>query len=262
MADTYKNKPLDNYYYGEQILHYLIRFMAIFSGLKVSIGKDDNNSKPALTYVPIRYGARDKVVEWIKSSQTTNKPVRVPVMGTKITNIELAPELRKGMGQEHARSHLPRGGALPDDIKVIRQMQPNPCKIYFELSVLTSNVKNRFEIMEQILLLFDPDIQIFTSDDFNDNYKITRVELLTMSPEEEYPLGTNGQGLIVDTFSFVVYAMFRPPADLKESFVKSIHLRLDAISNLSVEDAVIELNNIGQTGDILFDIDDLDIPEN
>jgi hypothetical protein len=261
MADTYPNKPFKNYYYGEQILHYILQFMSIFSGLQVSIGKNDYESSEDLIYVPIRYGSRDRVVEWIKSGQTTNKPLRLPIMGAKVMGVDLAPELRKGMGQESARSYLPRGGALPNDIKVIRQMQPNPCRLNMELTVLTSNTKNRFEILEQILLLFDPDIQIFTSDDFNDSYKISRVELITSSFEDEYPIGT-GNPINTDTFNFTVYAAFRPPIDMKESYVKSIRIRLDAISNLPVDEAVVELNNIGTIGDILFDIDDLDIPEN
>jgi hypothetical protein len=115
--------------------------------------------------------------------------------------------------------------------------------------------------MEQILRLFDPDIQIYTSDDFKDHYKISKVELTNISMEEEYPMGTSNP-LIIDNYQFMTVAYIRAPIDLKESFVKSIRLRLDAISSLPVSDAVVELNNFGNTGDILFDVDDMDIPKN
>lgn len=261
MSDTYPNKPFNNYYYGEQIYGYALQFMAIFSGIQVSIGKNDFQTEQSTIYVPIRYGPADRTVEWILSGQTANKPLRLPMMSTRITGIELAPELRKGMRQESARTHLPRGGNLPDDLKVIRQMNPNPCRIFFELSILSSNTKNRFEMLEQILTLFDPDIQIFTSDDFKDHYKVTRAELISMTMDDEYPMG-QGQSLKIDTLQFLTVGYIRAPVDLKESYVKSIRLRLDAVSSLPVEEAVVELNNVGNVGDILFDVDDLNIPKN
>ena len=262
MSDTYPNRPFRKFYYGEQVYHYMVQFMSIFSGMQVSVGKSDSNPDGGLIYVPVRYGATDKVVEWIYSSQTANKPLRLPVMAAKVISLELAPELRKGMRTEEAKTRLPRGGSLPDDLKVIRQMQPNPAKMMVELAVLTTNNKNRFEILEQIMLLFDPDVQIFTSDDYKDHYKLNRVEMIpNVNFEEEYPMGTS-EPLFVDTYTFAINAYFRLPIDLKESYVKSIRLRLDAVSSLPASEAVIELNNIGNAGDILFDIDDLDIPEN
>jgi hypothetical protein len=261
MSDTYPNEHFRYFYHGEHIYNYALQFMAIFSGLQVSVGKNDYETEQSTIYVPIRYGSVDKTVEWVLSSQTTNKPLRLPMMAAKIISVELAPDLRKGMRQEMANTHLPRGGSLPDDMRVIRQKNPNPCRLTFELSVISSNTKNRFEIMEQILRLFDPDIQIFTSDDFKDHYKISKVELTSVLMEEDYPMGTTTTA-ILDTYQFIVVAYIMAPVDLKESFVKSIRLRLDAISDLPVDEAVIELNNIGNTGDVLFDVDDMDIPEN
>jgi hypothetical protein len=261
MSDTYPNKPFKDFYSGEQIYQYLVQFMTIFSGIQVSVGKNSYNNEPSLIYVPIRYGANDRTVEWILSSQTQNKPLRVPVMATRITGMELAPELRKGMRQESARTNLPRGGVLPDDLKVIRQVQPNPCRMNMELSVFTSNLKNRFEILEQITTLFDPDLQLFTSDDYADHYKVTIAELLTIDFEDSYPIG-NERNLMVDNYTFNVKAMFRAPIDLKESFVNSIHLRLDAISSSPVQQAVVDLNNSQNSGEIIIDADDLNIPEN
>lgn len=261
MSDTYSNEHFRHFYHGDHIYNYVLQFMAIFSGLQVSIGKNDFETEQNTIYVPIRYGTTDKTVEWIISSQTDNKPLRLPIIAAKIEGIELAPELRKGMRQESANTHLPRGGSLPDDMKTIRQRQPNPCRIMFNLSVFSSNTKNRYEIMEQILRLFTPDLQIYTSDDFKDHYKITKVELVSIGLEDEYPMGT-ANPTMVDTYQFMTVAYIQAPIDMKESYVKSIHLRLDAISGLPASEAVVELNNIGNSGDILFDVDDMDIPEN
>lgn len=261
MSDAYPNKYFKFFYDQKQIYASLLQFMAIFSGIQVSIGKSDIITDEDVINVPVRPGSRDRVVEWIIAGQTDNKPLRVPVIAVKIIGFEMAPDLRKGMRQESAGTFLPRGAAMPDDLKVIRQKQPNPYRINFEVSVLTSNLKNKYEIMEQICTLFDPDIQLFTSDDFKDHYKIGKVELTGISLEDEYPLGQNDT-LLTDTYNFFAVCYLRAPIDLKESYVKSIRLRLDAVSDLPVQDAVIELNNFGNTGQILFDVDDMDIPEN
>lgn len=262
MADTYPNKPFEHFYHGEQTRNYILQFMTIFSGLQVSTGKNDYNSNEQnLIYVPVRYGSRDKVVESILSSQTSNKPIRVPVIAAKMTGIELAPDLRKGMNQEYSRTYLPRGESFPDGAKVITQMQPNPCRLFMEVSIFTSNLKNKNEIMEQILMLFNPMLDIFTSDDFEDHYKISKVELVDMNIEEDYPSGTD-ISYYIDTLNFAVDAYYRAPINLKKKYIKAIKLRLDTISKLPAEQAVVEINSSDITADILFDVDDLDMPEN
>ena len=261
MSDTYPNKYFRFFYDQKQIYSCLLQFMAVFSGIQVSIGKSDYVTDKEIMYVPVRPGSRDRVAEWILAGQTDNKPLRVPMIAVRITGIEMAPDLRKGMRQEVAGSYLPRGAALPDGLKVIRQKQPNPYRLNFEVSVITSNLKNKYEIIEQIATLFDPDIQLFTSDDFKDHYKIGKIELAGIAIEDEYPLGQN-DSLLIDTYNFFAVCYLRAPIDIKESFVKSIRLRFDAVSNLPVEEAVIELNNFGNAGQILFDVDEMDIPEN
>jgi hypothetical protein len=71
-----------------------------------------------------------------------------------------------------------------------------------------------------------------------------------------------GSSIVLTTYTFSLIASYRTPVDLKESFVKSIMMRIDAVSNLSVEEAVVELNNMGNAGEILFDASELDMPEN
>jgi hypothetical protein len=261
MSDTYPNKPFEHFYHGEQTYNYILQFMAIFSGIQTSVGKSDLNPDGGLIYVPIRYGSTDKTVEWILSSQTSVKPIRVPVMAAKVRSVEFDPELRKGMRTSTRDVSLPRGGSMPDDLRVVRQMQPNPCRLGLELAVFTSNTKNRFEVLEQLLMLFDPDINFYISDDYHDHYKIQRVELMNMSLDEDYPQGQSSS-MMIDTYQFNIFAAYRAPANVKDDYIKSIRLRLDAVSSLPVEEAVVELNSYGTPGETLFDIDDYDIPEN
>ena len=78
---------LENYFYNSQLKRSFVQFMAIFSGLKVSIGKNKFDSVTNLIEVPIVYGSRDRVVSYIFQEQTQNKMLRLPTMSAAMTSI-------------------------------------------------------------------------------------------------------------------------------------------------------------------------------
>ena len=108
------------YFYDEQIRKYLVQFMAIFAGMYVSVGKT-GDLEPRLIKVPIKNGSSDRIVADIKNSQTQNKPIRLPIMSATITNLVLAPNLRKGVAQSRRTTSMPTGGEFPTDIRVTEQ---------------------------------------------------------------------------------------------------------------------------------------------
>jgi len=215
------------HYYNQQIKKYLIQFMAIFSGLQVEIGKNDSREE-GLIPVPIHYGSKDRVAASIIADNTQNKPIRLPTLSTYLNTISLAPELRKGIGAVRRQSYLPRGGVLPDDVTVVHQIMPIPYKLTTELAIYTSNMDEHFQILEQILMVFDPILQIQTNDSAFDWTKITTVELTDIRPEENYPPGTNKR-MSISTLSFQFPIYIAAPANLRTDFVKDIFARISAI---------------------------------
>ena len=107
------------HYYNKQFKRYITQFMAIFAGMQVSIGKNDDSDQEELISVPIQYGNKDRVVAYILGDQTQNKPLRLPMMSAYINGINMAPESRKGVGNTKRQTYLPRGGVFPDEIKTV-----------------------------------------------------------------------------------------------------------------------------------------------
>jgi hypothetical protein len=217
----------DGYYYDEQIRKYIVQFMAVFADMKVNVGKRDDK-EPALITVPIAYGHKDRTVAWIKGEQTQNKPLRLPAYSAYLTSIDLAPELRKGVGGVRRNAYMPSGGEFPTDISVVRQQMPVPYKATFELSIYTSNTKHMQELLEQILLLFDPILQIQTSDELFDWTKITTLELTGINNEQNNPIGTDRR-IIQQTLTFTCPIYMSAPATVKKEFVERIIMRLAAV---------------------------------
>ncbi len=251
-----------HFYYNQQIKKYILQFMAIFAGLQVEIGKNDRNDEGKLISVPIMYGNRDRVVSWIKGEQTQNKPLRLPIMSAAINNLVMAPETRKGVGTVRRNTYLPRGGSVPDDISTVRQLMPVPYKVSANLAIWASNHEQRYQILEQLLVMFDPTVQIQKTDALFDWTKMTTVELTGIDYEDNYPIGVDRRMLITNlTFEFPIW--ISAPASVKDDFVKQIYARIGVVSNSSLthEQMVAELQAQGIEYDLWFDGDALDLPD-
>ncbi len=251
------------FYYDHQMKKYMIQFMSIFSGMQVQIGKNDRaGDEEKLIGVPVMYGNRDRVVGWIKGNFTQNKPLRLPIMSANITGIEMAPELRKGISTVRRQAYLPRGEVLPDGIKTVRQHMPVPYKATAELAIWTSNTEQRYQVLEQILVVFDPIVQIQKNDAIFDWTKITTVELTGINYEDNYPIGPDRRMLISNlSFEFPIY--LSAPATVKDDFVKDIWVRIGAVdvSSVTSEQIIADLDAQGIEYELWFDGDSVVIPD-
>jgi hypothetical protein len=225
----YFDNPFENFWYDQQLTGYITQFMAVFSGMYVRIGKNDFNSQTDFIEVPITYGGVDRVVSSIIAQNTQNLPLRLPMFSAKLVDMDPAPERFKGVGTVERKSYLPRGQALPDGVQVMHRKTPVPYKLAFELNIFTSNDLQKFQILEQILPLFDPSIQIQTSDDPFDGGKITVLTLETIGFEENYPAGAERK-INTTSMVFSTYGWLSVPVNFKDDFIKSVHLRLSTLN--------------------------------
>ena len=254
---------MNHHYYNEQIKKYLTQFMAIFAGMQVTIGKNDDSDEDQLISVPIQYGNKDRVVAFIISAQTQNKPLRLPMMSAYINGINMSPELRKGVGLTKRQSYLPRGAIFPDDITTVHQYMPIPYKITAELALYASNTHQHFEMLEQIFMVFDPIVQIQTSDAMFDWTKLTTVELDGINFDQSYPVGAERR-MIISTLSFVFPIYISAPANLRSDFIKDIFVRIGTVSTDSntPQEMIDDLDGQNLDYENWFSLDDINLPEN
>jgi hypothetical protein len=181
--------------------------------------------------VPVRYGATDRVAAAIGASNTQNNLHSLPMMSAYMTGIELAPERQKGIGTQDRRTYLPQGGVYPTDVQVIQRVMPIPYNLTFELAVYTSNTEQAFQILEQIMILFDYTMQVQFNDAAFDWAKITTVTL-DSGPRNEtnYPVGTDRQ-IIIWTFPFTFETWLSPPMEVRNDLIKQIMVNIGDIEN-------------------------------
>jgi hypothetical protein len=262
MTDYPSNRSSDTYYYDGQIRNYIIQFMAVFSGLKVAIGQNGRDNQSNLIDVPIRYGSTDRVVAAIKAGNTQNMPIRLPTMAAYLSSIEMLPDARKGVAVVQHRTTLPRGQAFPGGLQVIEREQPIPYMAIFELSIMASNTHQHFQILEQILTLFNPIVQIQTSDEVFDWNRITTVELTGIGLEENYPMGADSR-IIQTTLTFGVPIRLSPPTVINNNYVAEIRMRLALVANdVSILDIVDDVSREFPAYEVLASAKTTKFPEN
>lgn len=263
-VNTDYSKSVDHYFYDGQIRKAQVQFSAIFSELKVKIGKNDFDSESQFITVPVKIGSIDRVVASIKAGNTQNKPIRVPAMAAHLEGIDQAWDFVKGSNQQARHTVFPVGGTLPNDGKVVYKYMPFPYFLNMTLTVIASNEYQHQQMVEQILLLFNPDLQIQISDGYSDWTKISRVELTGIGFDTPYPLADEAR-LITTTFSFQVLCYLSPPINIKDNYIKRIKMRLRAIGNGDDEsetwdDWFIDVPGTPDEYHTVADVDMLDIP--
>lgn len=231
---------ISQFYYDEQIRSYLKQFCAIFAGLTVQTGIGEDGTAEQIS-VPTVVGSRDRVVAAIATGNTTNRVFPLPSMAAWVSGLELAPERRKGVGQEKTKVFMPTGGVYPDDLRTVTRVMPIPYNMSIELSVYASNTQQMHQILEQVLMLFDPILQIQTNDKPFDWTRLTYVELQGINNEENYPASQDRRTLVW-SFNFIMPIWISPPMAIRDELVRKIRITLGDLDGFSL----LEVDENGQ----------------
>lgn len=227
----------------------IIQFMAVFSGLQVKVGRLRTNETidttdcdgnivssepvfldPRLITVPIHYGSQDRVVASILADNTQNKLLRLPIMSAYFKGIELRKDWLSGLGAQRRNSYVPSGGLVPDDIQVVHQRRPATWTMTMQLGLYASNTEQHLQMLSQILMLFDPQLQIHVSDGLFDWTKISQLELMSVNMDEVYP-ALQDRRIIQSTLTFEVVCYLDTPAQVKTNFIKEVFARIGVVSS-------------------------------
>lgn len=248
------------YYYGEQIKKCITEFAQVFSEMYVTIGKNDLNSSSNYIRLPIIYGTQDRVVASIKARNTQNVPLRVPLFCITFESIRLNLDRMKGTNTQASRTVLPLGGDIKKDLKVVTRLSPLPYVFELKISSICSNSDQMMQVMEQILLLFDPTLQFQTSTTVFDWSKVIDAELTDINIEDQRGQESDGRLNIVN-YTFSINAYLSPPADIKSNVIQNIMLRVEAVRNTeNLNQYIKDSDRTTEPFQRVFDLESADIP--
>lgn len=237
-----------HYYYNQQLKKFILGFANVFAGLQVFGGLDAVNN-PIQMEVPVRYGSSDRVTAALATGNTQNKLHTIPMMSCYMTGLELSPERLHGVNQVDRRTVLEQGGIFPDDVQALKRVMAIPYNMQMELAIYASNTDQMFQIIEQILILFDYDLQLQFNDAPFDWTKIAKLYLRGIQNEENYPAGVDKR-MIIWTLQFELPIWMSPPIEVRNNLIQSITVRIGNLENLTLDeiDADGNLVPFGTTG--------------
>jgi len=225
------------YFYDKQIRRYIQQFIRLFSGFSVQMGKNDNDL-PVYQQVPVRYGDISRMAAHIQRENSENVMNTVPFISCYVTSLDMFAERRTYQDhidkvQINERKFDQTTGEYTNELGnqyTVERYAPVPYKLIMNCDIWTSNTDQKLQLMEQILVLFNPTLDIRTNDSPVDWTSLSHVEL-TNTTWSTRSVGSSIDDIIdVATLTFDLPIYITPPAKVKQQ--KLIHTIINELYNL------------------------------
>jgi hypothetical protein len=248
-----------DFFYDNQVRRYLLQFMRIFSDFSIQSGPDENGTLTQ-TRVPILYGNPSWMVAQILKGQSQNTAMPSPMMAAWIVEIKTAPDRRQDPANESKvnaieRNSLGQGGGGGYGQKVgnrytIDRYMPVPYDLTMQVDIWTTTTTTKLQLLEQILTIFNPSIQLQQNSNKLDWTSIFEVELTQVTwSNNGVPSGPD-QPREVASLQFKVPIWINPPAKVKRiKIIEEIVVNVNAVKEIPDH----EVDSIFNSGDYLGD---------
>jgi len=239
MADTFHK----NFYYDGQIRRFVQQFIRMVSNFYVEFGSETAEGATAIQRIPVMYGDPSRQAAQIIRGNSENTLPNVPAMSVYITDLQYD---RSRVQEPYHTSKISfRSHRLDVDTNTydeskfdsytVERHMPVPYLLQLSLDIWTSNTEQKLQIMEQLATLFNPSLEIQSTDNYIDWTSLSTV-LLTQTrwDSRSVPMGTNTD-ISISTMNFELPVWISPPAKVKKLGViqKAIASVYEADGNLS-----------------------------
>jgi len=218
-----------DYFYDAQVRRYLLQFMRIFGEFKVSEGK-----RGGVTYynkAPVRYSDMSRMVAHILTKGGENMINSTPFIACSIQSLLIARDrtqdptlVSKVQVAERAYdTNTSTYGTGKGNLYSTDRIMPVPYNLTMQVDIWSSNTDQKLQLLEQILILFNPSLQLQQNSNPLDWANIFEVELTDIQwSNRSIPAGVD-ETLDVATLTFVMPIWLSPPAAVKrQKIINSI----------------------------------------
>ena len=235
-----------DFFYDRQQRRLILQVIRTFGGFVVENGIGASGTKQ-FRQVPIRYGETSRMVSHIIKQLSENKILYTPFMAVHITSINMAPDRRQNpflvttrqVDERKFNAETQEYEGEIGDRFTLRTPMAVPYDYTFQLDIWTSNIEQKIQLTEQIMMLFNPAQKLQTSDNPLDPTAITDIEMLdaiTWS-SKSVPFGTD-EAIDVASMQFKVPFWISPPAELtKRRVIETIVENIRAVDELPEDDS-------------------------
>lgn len=206
------------HFYDGQIRRYITQLVRLFSNFSYK----DGDGK--VVRVPVMYGDITRQVGHILRDNSENKIPSAPRMAVYITGLE-QDRTRTSDSSYTSKVHIRERAYDADNNEylntqgknyTVERIMPSPYTLNVNVDIWSTNTDQKLQIMEQLLMLFNPALEIQTTDNYVDWSSLTTVELTNMSfSSRAIPIGTESE-IDVAQLSFSTPIYINLPAKVKK----------------------------------------------
>jgi len=226
----------------------------MISNFQIEYGNEtDGVNQAALIRVPVRYGDASRNAQVILQENSRNSMPASPLMTFYISSLNYdRPRMQDptfvskiNVRQRTYDTATETYETTQGNAFSIERLMPVPYKMGINLDFWSSNTNQKFQMFEQISTLFNPSLEIQSTDNYIDWTSLTVVELEDITfTSRSIPMGADNP-IDMMTFKFNIPIWISSPAKVKKLVVVE---RLIA----SIYDAQGDLNNAVSNNDLLL----------
>jgi hypothetical protein len=203
------------WFYDGQIRRYLTQVIRVMSNFTVKYGDG------TLVRVPVMYGDADRQAASIVRQNSENKINSVPRIAVYVSGLDLDKERLSDstfVGKVHVREREINGDVYTTTQGrnyTVERLMPTPFKLTMKCDIWTANTEQKLQLLEQILVFFNPSLELQTTDNYIDWTSLTVLNLTQTSwSSRQVPVGTD-TAIDIATLTLETPIWISPPAKVK-----------------------------------------------
>ena len=211
------------FFYDAQIRRFLLQFTRIFSNFQVMYGAQGSENE-SLLRVPVRYGDWTRQAQTVSQNNSASTMPSVPIITFYIAGMDYdRPRMQEpyyvSKTQIRQRRYDPDSetyDTTQGNAFTIERLMPVPYKMTINCDIWTSNTNQKLQLFEQISTLFNPALEIQSTDNYLDWTSLSVVELdQTTWSSKTIPVGTDDP-IDIMTMRFALPIWISSPAKVKK----------------------------------------------
>jgi hypothetical protein len=216
------------YWYSAQLRQYRLQFIRAFSNFTVKTGRGGPTGEPEFIRVPCRYGDSTRIASSIVRGNSENKILAVPFISCYISNLAMSPNRRQDpqlvvpvvVNERAYNNETQRYTNEIGNRYTVERYMPVPYDLTMQVDIWSDNLDIKEQLLEQILVLYNPSIDIQTSVNPLDWTVLSYIEMqdsITWS-SRSIPVGTDNP-IDVASLVFKIPIWINPPAKVKKQSI-------------------------------------------
>tara|TARA_B110000503_G_C7159719_1_gene419067 strand:+ start:1983 stop:3395 length:1413 start_codon:yes stop_codon:yes gene_type:complete len=213
------------HFYDGQIRRYITQIVRLMSNFQYQ------DNKGNFTSIPVSYGDLTRQVASIIRDNSENKIPSAPRIAVYVTTLEI--DRSRTSDQSYVsklnvreRSYDPVTNSYGEEsgnAYTVERIMPVPYILGVNVDIWATNTDQKLQILEQILCLFNPSLEIQTTDNYVDWTSLSVVNLENVNwSSRSIPVGVDSE-IDISTIAFTTPIFISPPAKVK---------RLGVITNI------------------------------